>query len=221
MKNKTIFFAADNHYGTHSGKILYDIIKDDFNIDFYEDNWNGFSQNNFAYKYDLVILNMISGTSNVPSPSLQNIKNFVSYLQQGMPVFLLHESNAAFWQWSWWRNIVGFRCVKEDDPEGTDASASSICSYKIKKCKTIHPLRKKLNSIKFPSDELHTKLEQTCPAITIMEAILEEKNYPVCYETTTQWLGKVINYLPGHNAKTIKIPENIENCKTIINWLLN
>ena len=32
-----ILFAADNHYNTHAGSVLYDAIKDDFDIRFFED----------------------------------------------------------------------------------------------------------------------------------------------------------------------------------------
>jgi hypothetical protein len=220
MNKKQILFAADNHYGTHGGKVLYESIKDDFNIDFYEDDWSCFSKDDLADRYDLIILNMISGTCNVHSPSILDIKNILSYIQIGMPLFLLHGSSAAFWQLGWWRELVGFRWVREGDPDGSAPSIHPSCSYELKISKSAHPLCDKLKEISFPEDELYTKLEQTRQAMTIMEAVAVHGTFPMCYETTTPWFGKILTYIPGHAPKLIQIPENIHNCKTIIKWLI-
>jgi len=32
-----ILFAADNHYDTHAGRVLYDEIKDAYDLEFHED----------------------------------------------------------------------------------------------------------------------------------------------------------------------------------------
>jgi hypothetical protein len=220
MNKKQILFAADNHYGTHGGKVLFEKIKDNFDIDFYEDNWSCFSHDNLADRYDLIILNMISGTCDIHSPSILDIKNILTYIQIGMPLFLLHGSSAALWQLSWWREIVGYRWVKDVDPDGVAPSVHPICPYKLRVAKSRHSLCEKLKAIDLPKDELYTDLEQTCPAITIMEAVTEKGIFPMCYEATTLWGGSIITYIPGHDPEVIRIPENIDNCKAIIKWLL-
>ena len=216
-----ILFAADNHYGTHGGKVLYESLKDDFNIDFYEDDWKCFSHEYLTHKYDLIILNMISGTCDNHSPSLQDTKNILSYLQLSMPIFLLHGSSAAFWQWNWWREIVGFRWVREGDPDGVLPSSHPVCSYGLKKTKVRHPIQNELREINILKDELYTELEQTCQTITLLEAVTEKGTFPMCYETTTPWFGKIAGYIPGHDPDVIKMTDNIHNCKAIIKWLLN
>lgn len=219
MTENNILFAADNHYDTHAGRILFDNIKSEYNINFYEDDWACF--NNDLLKYDLVILNMISGSCGVAMPDPEAEKNMQKYLQSGKNLLLLHGSSAAFWQWDWWRAIVGYRWVRQDDPDGFVASWHPKKPFTVAVAKSRHPLCKKLQEVKIPHDEIYISMEQTRPTMTLMETTIEEGTFPMCYETATDWGGKIIGYIPGHAPDVVQIPENIANCQLIINYLLS
>ena len=215
-----ILFAADNHYSTNAGRALFECIEPHYDIRFYEDNWDCFNQESLADQYSLLILNLISGSCNVPVPGPAAEKNVYEYVRSGGFLFLLHGASAAFWQWDWWRALTGFRWVREDDPDGFNPSCHPVRPYRVEVNKCRHPLCQRLQSVSIPEDELYIDLEQTCPAVTLMATKTDEGSFPMCYETITTWGGRIVGYIPGHAPHVVKLPKNIANCRTIIDWLL-
>ncbi len=215
-----ILFAADNHYRTHAGRVLYESLEPDCKIRFCEDDWSCFNEPDLADRYSLMILNLISGSCNVPEPDPVAEENVRAYLQSGKPVFLLHGASAAFWQWDWWRALVGFRWVRGNDPDGFEPSTHPKRPYTVRVTKSRHPLCQRLQEVSMPEDELYVSLEQTCPTVTIMETTTDEGSFPMCYETVTGWGGKVVGYIPGHAPDVVNLPGNVANCRAIIDWLL-
>jgi hypothetical protein len=217
---RMILFAADRHYNQHSGKALYDVIGNDYAMDFYEDDWRCFEDPALAEKYDLMILNLIGGTCDVDAPTPAQVSNVRSYLEVGKPLLLLHGASAAFWDHAWWREIVGYRWVRPHDPDGFESSYHPKEPYSIRVSKTRHPLCKALQNIDFPKDEIYLALEQTCPTITLMETKVEQGTFPMCYETISPWGGKIVGYLPGHLPEVVQLPENVANSRVLIDYLL-
>lgn len=215
-----ILFVADRHYNQHSGKALYDVIGSDYEMQFYEDDWSCFADDALAAKYELMILNLIGGTCDVPAPSEEHAENVLGYLKTGKPLLLLHGASAAFWPYDWWRQIVGFRWVRPRDPDGFESSYHPKEPYTIRVSKTRHPLRNVLQDIDFPKDEIYLSLEQTCPTVTLMETQVEQGTFPMCYETITPWDGVIVGYLPGHFPEVVQLPENVSNCRVLIDYLL-
>jgi hypothetical protein len=214
-----ILFAADQHYGKHPGRNIHECLKDDYEIDFHEDDWTCFAQP-FADRYDLLALNLISSTCDIPPPAPECEPNVRAYVESGKPMLLLHGASAAFWQWDWWRPLVGFRWVRGEDPDGFDASSHPVRPYKVKVAKARHPLCSKLHDMFLPEDEIYTCLEETCPTWTIMETTTDEGTFPMCYECITPHGGKVIGFLPGHGKEICQDPQVIDSIRILINYLL-
>ena len=91
-----ILFAADRHYDMYPGRVLYEAIQSHYDIDFYEDDWSCFAQGNLAERYELMVLNMIAGTCEVPPPADSTEGNVKAYAEAGGYFLLLHGSSAAF-----------------------------------------------------------------------------------------------------------------------------
>lgn len=217
--NRKILFAADNHYGMHGGRVLYESIQEQCDISFYEDDWTCFTEHRLG-AHDLLMLNLISGACDVPAPAPSAEAPVRHWLESGKPVFLLHGASAAFWQWSWWRALVGFRWVRENDPDGFAASTHPHQAYTVRLAKTRHPLCQQLQEVDIPEDELYINLEETCPTQTLMKTVTEYGAFPMCYETITPWNGRVVGYIPGHAAHVVRLPVNVANCRAIIDYLL-
>ena len=215
-----ILFAADNHYDTHAGRALFECIEPYYDIRFYEDDWSCLNQGDLADQYALLMLNLIGGACNIPPPTPAAEKNVQEYLRSGRPLFLLHGASAAFWQCSWWRPVVGFRWVRGEDPDGFAPSSHPAQPYVVEVAKSRHPLCQLLQEASQPEDELYVALEQTCPTVTLMETTIPEGTFPMCYETITPWGGRIVAYIPGHAADVVRLPNNVTNCRSIIDYLL-
>ena len=216
-----IFFFADNHYNKFPGREIYRQLENDYKFNFYEDDWSPMAAEDFADKCDLLVLNMIGDTCNIAHPSAAAEKQIRKYAEKGGNFLLLHGSSAAFWQWGWWREIVGFRWVRPNDPDSVPSSTHPKKPYKVEVSKCRHELCGKLRTIEFPEDEIYTELEQTCPATILMQTGIEEGTFPQAYECATPWGGRILGYLPGHEPEVTSSPEFIFNIRVLLDSLLD
>jgi hypothetical protein len=215
-----ILFAADNHYGTHPGKVLHEQISDSYDIRFFEDDWSCFEDQSLMASCDLLVLNMISGCCDIPAPGQQGIDNVRAYCEAGGSLLLLHGASAAFWQCDWWRPIVGHRWVRGNDPDGFEPSTHPRQPYTITPAKCRHSLCAQLQVVELPEDEIYTELEQTCPTMVLMTTEVNGKTYPQCYEATSPWGGRILGFLPGHDEAAVRTPALVANCRLLIDSLL-
>ena len=215
-----ILFAADNHYGMHCGRVLYDCIEPAYDIRFEEDDWSCFCEDDLRDRYELLILNLISGSCDVPMPQEEAEAPVREYLESGGSLLLVHGGSAAFWQWDWWRPVVGFRWVRGDDADGFEPSTHPTEPYKVEIAKSRHPLCRKLREVDMLADEIYTGLEQTCPTVTLMQTTIETGTFPMCYEAATPWGGRVLGYLPGHAPEVVRHEGNVANCRVLLDDLL-
>ncbi len=215
-----ILFLADSHYGTHAGRALYECIKDDYEIEFVENECRCLESGGLHDRYQLLILNMIAGCCNLSMPSHDAESAVRSFVEKGGNLLLLHGGSAAFWECDWWRRIVGFRWVRGEDEDGFPPSTHPVRPYTVKVAKSRHPLCRKLRNMDLPEDEIYINLEQTVPTTTLMETVTDEGTFPMCYETITQWGGRILGYLPGHNPDVIRRRDNVANCRVLIDELL-
>ena len=171
-------------------------------------------------KCTLLVLHLIGGTCSLPHPGAGAEKAVKNYCEQGGNMLLLHGSSAAFWQWQWWRSITGIRWVRPNDPDQVDRSThpQGICSVKVCKCR--HELSERLIPFELPEDEVYTSLEQTRPAMFLMEGWVNGENSPQCSESHTPWGGKVINFIPGHKEICVNTPELSANIEILLRYLL-
>ncbi|MBR7127345.1 MAG: ThuA domain-containing protein [Lentisphaeria bacterium] len=216
-----IYFFADNHYDSHPGKNIFDHLSDDLKnrINFFEDDWSELENSNWESDCELLILNLIGDTCNIPHPDSNAEKRVKKYLQSGGNALLLHGSSAAFWQWQWWREIVGLRWVRPNDPDQIAASTHPIKPCKLRVCKVRHPLAEKLIPLELPTDEIYTELEQVSPITVLLDTFIEEGVYPQCLENFTPWGGKFIHFIPGHAKEVTENQKFISNITAIINYL--
>ncbi|MEI6424908.1 MAG: hypothetical protein WCP55_22035, partial [Lentisphaerota bacterium] len=125
-----IIFAADNHYDVHPGKNIYAGLKSNYkDMVFSEDDWSVFVKNDLKNKCNLLVLNMIAGTCNIEPPNQEAESSVRAYCEKGGNILLIHGSSAAFWQWDWWRSIVGYRWVRGNDPDGVAPSTHPTRPY--------------------------------------------------------------------------------------------
>lgn len=215
-----ILFAADNHYGARPGAVLNEALQSRFPMHFAEDDWSALADPALMRECRLLILNLISGTGTAPVPGEAVERQVRAYLERGAPLLLLHGASAAFWQWDWWRPLVGFRWVRPSDPDGFAPSTHPRYPCCVTIAKNRHPLCRKLQPMELPDDEVYIGLEQTCPAITLMETTLPEGTFPQCYICETPWGGTLAGFLPGHTPEVTRHPGVVENVSVLIRHLL-
>ncbi len=216
-----ILFVADDHFNSHPGKNIHEMIAADYpEMHFFENDWSAFTRFNLAEECDLLILNMIASTCNLPLPDDAAAEAVRAYAETGKPMLLLHGSSAAFWHHAWFRELSGFRWVRPNDPDKVPASHHPKEAFRIDPAKCRHPLVKKLVPIDLPPDEIYAELEQTQPLWILMNTRISEGTYPQCTESLSQWGGRVINFLPGHAPEATRNPALIANVRVLIDYLL-
>ncbi len=216
-----IYFFADNHYGAHPGKCIFEALAPELKrkILFFEDDWSVFENELWEEDCELLILNMIGETCDVSYPE-RAIGHVERYIKQGGDVLLLHGSSAAFWKSSWWRKLVGFRWVRPNDPDNGKPSTHPIVPFNVKTNKTAkHPLVSVLKDFSLPADEVYINLEQNRDGIVLMETTIAEGTFPQCMAVSSEFGGELIHFLPGH--KYASAPECVANISAIILKMLN
>jgi len=215
-----ILFAADDHYGARPGAVLNQTLASSHSIHFVENEWSALEDAALMTSCSLLILNLISGTGNVPVPGEAVERQVRSYLERGCPLLLLHGASAAFWQWDWWRAMVGYRWVRGADADGFEASTHPSHPCLVQVAKSRHPLCRQLKPMDLPNDEIYIRLEQTCPTVTLMETTIPEGTFPQCHICRSPWGGAVIGFIPGHKPDVVRNPDLIANVKCLIKFLL-
>ena len=213
-------FVADDHYKAYPGRNQYECIRDAYSdIVFRENDWSVFTEYDLAKDCDLLILNMIADTCGLPLPDEEQSAAVKRYLESGKNLLLLHGASAAFWHHSWYREIVGIRWVRNNDPDKVAASFHPKEPYCVKPSKVRHPLAGKLVEMDFIEDEIYCSLEQVTPVTTLMETTISLGTFPQCTESFTPWGGKVINFLPGHRPEVTRDERLIANLKVLVDYL--
>lgn len=215
-----IYSFADDHYGARPGAMLNGVLPARYEIAFHENDLSALGAAAFAKECDLLILNLIAGTGATAPAGPAAEENLREYLARGGSMLLLHGASAAFWPWEWWRRIVGYRWVRGDDPDGVEPSTHPTRPYRVEVSKSRHPLCQKLRGMEFPEDEIYIRLEQTCPAMALMETTTLEGTFPQCWENATPWGGRVIGFLPGHRKEVAQDPALVRNVSHLIDSLL-
>ncbi len=217
-----IYFFTDDHYQASPGKHIYNKLPIELKekIVFQEDQWDLLESGDWEKDCELLILHMISDTCNQPIPG-KGAENAVrKYCERGGNMLLLHASSAAFWHWQWWRNIVGLRWVRPNDPDGIIPSSHPKIPSVIEVSKVRHPLVSKLKKIVLPKDEVFVDLEQMNPITVLMETSIYGETYPQAYECETPWKGKILSFIPGHIPQSTENPDLIWDVSEMIRYLL-
>jgi len=218
-KNQKIYFFADDHYQAHPGRILREHLTFPGEVCFYENDLSALSRPEALDDCGLLILNLIADTCGNPLPDAQAEAAVRRYCERGGNLLLLHGSGAAFWPWAWWRQLVGLRWVRANDPDGVPASTHPTRPYRVTVTKSRHPLCARLQPMDLPADEIYINLEQTGPVWTLMETHTDEGTFPQVYETATPWHGRLIGFIPGHAAAVTIHPVVLADLNIIIHDL--
>lgn len=216
-----IYFLADNHFGARPGAALYAELHHDYKIHFEENTFPCLESVDLRENCSLLILNFIAGTGTTASPTGAAEANVRRYLEAGKPLLLIHAGSAAFWHWPWWREVVGLRWVRNNDPFQIAPSVHPTAPYRVDLCKCRHPLLPHLRPMDLPSDEIYIQLEQTAPAVFLMQTTIDQGTFPQCHENRSPWGGRVIGLLPGHSAEVVRHPDYLANVRAIIARLLD
>ena len=217
------YFFADDHYGAHSGRCLFELLPEDFRAEtvFTENDWTLLESGDWGKDCDLLVLHMIAGTCGQPMPGAGAEKAVRAYCERGGGLLLLHGSSAAFWHWDWWRGMVGFRWVRPDDPDGAAPSSHPVVPCTVEVAKTRHPLASRLRRFELPADEVYIDLEQVSPVTVLMETTVNGHTYPQAYLSETLWGGRIAAFLPGHRPECTRNRDLIANVTELVQWLKN
>ncbi len=217
-----IYFFADDHYGVHPGKNIFENLPDELKkrMIFVENDWSLLESGKWLDDCELLILNMIGATCNLPHPDCNAEKAVKKWCMDGGNILSLHGSSAAFWQWDWYRQIVGLRWVRPNDPDGVANSIHPVKPYNVRVCKNRHVLCSRLVPLELGSDEIYINLEQVSKIDILMDTFIEEGVFPQCTEAITPWGGKFINFIPGHSPEITTKSELIHNIVELIKYLL-
>jgi hypothetical protein len=215
-----ITFLADDHYQAHPGAVLCEALRGRFPISFAENDLSPLEAADFAQACELLILNVIGATCGQPAPSAAAERAVRAYVEAGKPLLLLHGSSAAFWEWDWWRTLVGLRWVRSGDPDGGEPSTHPGRPYRVDVSKCRHPLCRAMRPMDLGEDEIYTRLEQVAPVTVLMETTTLEGTFAQCWENATPWNGRVIGFLPGHRKEIVQNPALVENVARLIEALL-
>jgi type 1 glutamine amidotransferase len=216
-----IAFFADNHFNARPGYYIHQRLDTSLPIEFHEDDLSALPHLLSSPDCRLLILNWISDTGDNPHPGTEIEQPLKAYLASGRPLLLLHGSSAAFAQWAWWREMVGLRWVRPNDPDGFPPSTHPVRPYSINITKTRHPLAAQLKAFELPTDEIYIHLEQTCPVSVLMETTTDEGTFPQAYLAKNQWDGTIASFIPGHKAASFDCPQLIDNIQLLIAYLLS
>ena len=217
-----IYFFSDSHYTQEPGKHIYGKLPADLRerIRFFQDDWALLESGEWEKDCELLILNMIAGTCGQPKPGPGAEQAVRRYCERGGNILLLHGSSAAFWEWKWWREIVGLRWTRPNDPDGQIASTHPHAPCTVKVTKTRHPLAAKLREIELPNDEIYTALEETAPIMTLMATTVNGETWPQCCETVSPWRGLIVSFIPGHLPVCTENPDLVYDVEVLIRYLL-
>ena len=217
-----IYFFADDHYQSHPGRNIFEHLPEKLRcrMQFFENDWQLLESGSWLADCDLLILNMIGTTCNQPHPGISAENAVRTWYEKGGDILLLHGSSAAFWQWEWWRNAVGFRWVRPGDPDEVERSVHPVRTFTTTVAKTRHPLIGKLQEFTLENDEIYIRCEQTLPMTVLMETNTDEGIYPQCVECINPYGGKQIIFLPGHRVESFENAGFIANNIALIEYLL-
>lgn len=213
-----ILLIADNHYGKHCAQHLQPAFSG-HELQFFEDDWSPLTSDCLLADFDLLALHTIAGTCNNPLPDERAELQVRRWVEAGRPLLLLHGSSAAFWHWPWWRELVGWRWVRPNDPDGIDPSTHPVRPYRLVPAKTRHPLAQRLSAMDIACDEIYINLEQVCPTWTIMETTTEEGTFPMVHAHHSPWGGAILGFLPGHAPQVTGDPELHQRLRCCLDWL--
>ena len=217
-----VYFFADDHFGQHTGKNIFENLPAAVRerIVFAENDLEILESGKWLDDCELLVLNLIGGTCNVPHAGAGAEIALKKWCEKGGNILLLHGSSAAFWQWDWWRGIVGMRWVRPGDPDNVEKSTHPKKPYQLRVCKNRHPLSSRLVPFELDTDEIYIELEQVSPISILMDTFIEEGVYPQCFETVTPWNGKLVSFLPGHCPGAVANAGLLANIEEIIKYLL-
>jgi len=213
-----ICFFADNHYGQHPGRVLFEHLPEELQkgICFQEDDWTLLESGRWEPECSLLILNMIGGTCGVLHPGEGAEKALKTYCARGGNILLLHGSSAAFWQWPWWRKFCGLRWVRPGDPDGVAPSVHPHAAYRLELTSSRHPLTAKLHPFDVPYDEIYTQLAETGPVEVLMTAQVDGVVWPQLFETRSPAGSRILSFLPGHIPAVTSLPAFVRTVSTLI-----
>jgi hypothetical protein len=215
-----IYFFGDNHFGARPGYNLYEKIKGDFDIKFFEDDISILSKPGILNDCGLLMINLICGLGKLPQPDMATETEVKRYCMSGKPLLLIHAGSAAFSGWSWWRKLTGLRWVRENDPDGMEPSVHPVKDYAVRRTGSKHPLTKELKGFELKDDEIYTKLAQTTEVDALLETNISEGTFPMAFVSKNEWGGEVIGFLPGHKPASFENSDMTGDISAIIKYLL-
>lgn len=220
MIEEQIIMACDDHFGTHAGRRIFENMEWPLRAILSENCLEVLRNNEEMKRTRLLVLHLIEGTCGNGLADEAAGDGVRQYMEEGRPLLLLHGASAAFWHWPWWRTVVGFRWVRNPDPDGVAPSTHPRRPYSVRPAKCRHPLVSKLLAMDLPEDEIYIGLEQVCPAWTLMETQTEEGTFPMAWMNRTPWGGQVAGFLPGHKPEVVVRKDLLANVRLLVDALL-
>lgn len=213
-----LIFLTDNH-ANNAARSLGDSLKDDYSIDIFESDWSTVPAD--ITGYDILLVSIIAGCDGNAQPGEELAQTVKHYLDAAKPLLILHGGSAAFPNHPWWRQLVGYRWVRKNDPAGQPASVHPIRRLEARLCDVAHPLASKLKPFTVETEEIYTQLEKTAPSVILMDCECDGRTWPQVYISKSQDGGRVAGFIPGHHASTLLMPSVQHNIRALVNYCVN
>ncbi len=195
---------ADRHYGTHAGRWIAGHLSDLTDVVFVEEDYDALIRAIHDRPGEALAFHAIFATPGNESmpPEMESVIR--THLDGGADVWILHGGSAAFWPWTWWRQLMRVRWVRKDDEDVSTPSWHPVIPYRIEVTDTGEARCPGLESLDLPEDELYVNLHQSGDIETWMTAEYEGVAWPQVYTHPGLSGGTVYGWIPGHKPEVIR-----------------
>lgn len=202
-----LIFFADRHYDARCGQIQAELLDDLADIHFIEEDYgtlNTCLERHAGDPHAVLALNAITGTPGNLEPDPATEPLVKAHLEAGKDLWVLHGSSAAFWPWSWWRELMRLRWVRGEDPDGMPASCHPIVPFNLEPTDAGRTAIPGLSSCPVPEDELYINLEDKGDYEAWMTVEHDGRRWPQAYRYRSPWNGWICGWIPGHREEAIR-----------------
>ena len=221
MTQPDIILFADRHYDSYPGRAQAALLKSFATVHYIEEDYRQLSIALREHPRATLAFNSIAstpGNMEIPAEIEAPLK---AHLASAAPLWLIHGGSAAFWPWSWWRQLMPLRWVRDGDPDHAPVSSHPMASLQfvatpdaLARFPGLPPLSK------LPSDELYIRLVPQHPFTTWLTVTHEGVDHPQACSALSPWGGGIHSFLPGHSAEVLQHPAYISIFTAFArNWL--
>lgn len=220
MTRSRVIYFADRHYDAFPGRAQAALLKPLCDLVYIEEDYAALIDALRNWPDATLAFNSILGTpGNLTAPAglEEPLRN---HINRGAALWILHGGSAAFWPWSWWRQLMPLRWVRNADPDNPTPSIHPVVPFII--TPTAYALEQlpALREVSLPTDEIYIRLAAQHPFDTLLSTCYDGVIYPQAYSARTPSGGALHGFLPGHKAECLTNADYISTFTTLAGYWL-